>query len=175
MAYDFKAQELAFSLFARGLSKEKALRIMRKEYPGISGATWDDWASKLRWKDRRAALDMKSRDFDELCRDTARVLMLELNEIRQKLVTLIRDGKIDTQTVYAYTSTAKQIADLAKQHMATQEPATVAIAVLQAAIEKLLSELRALPGLQAPLEANAKAVGQIVTQIGEEFGREAVK
>jgi methyl-accepting chemotaxis protein len=172
MAYDSKAQEFAFSFYQRGWSKEKSLREIRKVYAGFSGSTWDEWEARLGWKERRAAADMKAREFEELCRDTARVLITELNEIREKLVASIRDGKLDNQTVYAYTSTARQISDLAKQHMAGQDPRRVSMEVLQSAIEKLLAGLREMADMAKPLEANAAAIGKLVSQIGEEFGQE---
>lgn len=172
MAYDAKAKELAFSYYARGYSKERALRELQKIYPGMSGSTWDAWADKGDWKTRRASLDLKAREFDELCQDTARILIAELNEIREKLIASVRDGKVDNQTVYAYTSTARQIAELSRQHIASRDPRRIATQTLMEVIEKLLSRLRELPGLAAPLEANAKAVGEVVTGIGEEFGAE---
>lgn len=175
MAYDKKAQEFAFGFFAQGLSKEKALAAIRKEYPGFSGSTWDEWVVKLQWAERRATLDLKARDFAELCQDTAQVLMLELNEIREKLIGLIRDGKLDSQTVYAYMSTARQMSELARQHMESQEPEQIAMATLQSAIEQLLGRLRQISELAKPLEQHASAVGKIVEEIAEEFGREATR
>lgn len=172
MAYDAKAKEIGFSFFSRGYSKEKALREMQKIYPGLSGSTWDSWVEKGEWKARRATLDLKAREFDELCQDTARILIAELNEIREKLISSVRDGKVDNQTVYAYTSTARQIADLSRQHIAGRDPRRIAAQTLMEVIEKLLSRLRELPGLAAPLEANAKGVGEIVTNLGEEYGAE---
>jgi hypothetical protein len=170
MAYDSKAQEFAFGFYARGVSKEKALREIRRVYPGLSGSTWDSWVKTLGWEQRRAASDMKLREFEELCRDTARILITELNEIREKLMANVKAGKCDTQTVYAYTSTARQIADLSRQHLATQDPRRISMDVLMSAIEKLLSGLREIEGLAAPLERHASAVGDLVTKIGEEFG-----
>ena len=175
MAYDVKAQEFAFSFFARGWSKEKSVREIRKVYPGFSGSTWDTWVEQLGWRERRAAADMKLREFEELCRNTAKALILELNEIREKLLARIREGGTDTQTVYAYTSTAKQLAELARQHMAAQDPRRVSMEVLMSAIERLLAGLREMAGLGEPLEKNASAIGELVTKIGEEFGAESLR
>lgn len=175
MAYDAKAREFAFGFFAQGLSKEKALREIRKVYPGFSGATWDDWERRFDWKQRRAKSDAKLADFNDQCRDTARALMLELNDIRTKLYNQIKGEKFDTQTVYAFTSVTKQISDLARQHLAGQDPARVAMETLRGAFEKFLAGLREIDGLAKPLEARAAAVGQLVEKIGEEFGAEALR
>jgi methyl-accepting chemotaxis protein len=175
MAYDTKAQEFAFQFYAKGISKEKALREIKKVYPGFSGSTWDEWVEKLQWRERRAAADMKLREFEILCRDTARALVLELNEIRENLLAKIRKGDADTQTVYAFTSTAKQIADLTRQQLAAQDPRRISMEVLMQSIEKLLAGLREMAGLAKPLEANATAIGELVTQIGDEFGAESLK
>lgn len=172
MAYDSKAKDLAFSFFAKGYSKEKSLREIQKIYPGLSGSTWDSWCEKGDWKVRRAALDLKAQQFDELCQDTAQVLINELNEIREKLIASVREGKVDNQTVYAYTSTARQIADLSRQHIANRDPRRIAAQTLMEMIEKLLSRLREIPGLTQPLEQNAKAIGEAVTQLSEEYGAE---
>lgn len=175
MAYDLKAQEFAFQFYAKGISKEKALREIKKVYPGFSGSTWDEWVDRLQWRERRAASDMKLREFEALCRDTARALVLELNEIREGLLKKIRDNQGDTQTIYAFTSTAKQIAELTKQQLAAQDPRQVSMEVLMTAIEKLLAGLREMAGLAKPLEANATQIGELVTQIGDEFGAERLR
>lgn len=172
MAYDLKAQEFVFGFYLRGWSKERAMPEIRKVYAGFSGSTWDEWERKYDWKLRRAQADSKRRDFEELCRDTARALMHELNTIRERLFNEIRENGSDTQKVYAFTSVTKQIADLARQHLAAQDPMRVSMEVLTRAFEKLLAGLREMEGLQKPLEANAAAIGKLVSQIGEEFGEE---
>ena len=173
MAYDTQAQEFVYGFYARGWSKERSLPEIRKVYPGFSGSTWDDWAKKFDWPQRRALADAKLREFDDLCRDAARSLLLELNEIRERLLKDISEGKADTQTYYAFNSIAKQIAELARQHLAGQDPQKIALEVLMAAIEKLLTGLRSIDGLARPLEVYAKQIGQLVTEISEEFSREA--
>jgi methyl-accepting chemotaxis protein len=161
LAYDTQAQEFVYGFYARGWSKERSLPEIRKVYPGFSGSTWDDWAKKFDWPQRRALAD------------AARSLLLELNEIRERLLKDIREGKADTQTYYAFNSIAKQIAELARQHLAGQDPQKIALEVLMAAIEKLLTGLRSIDGLARPLEVYAKQIGQLVTEISEEFSREA--
>lgn len=173
MAYDLKAQEFVYGFYARGWSKERALPDIRKVYPGFSGSTWDEWVKKLDWPARRAQADAKLREFEDLCRDTTRLLLLELNEIREKLLLVIRSDKADTQTYYAYKTIAAQIADLAREHLSSQDPQKVAAEVLTTAIEKLLTGMRSIDGLAPALERHARQVGELVTSISEEFGREA--
>ncbi len=172
MAYDTQAQDFAYSFYARGWSRERALPEIRKVYPGFSASTWDEWVKRLDWPQRRALADVKLREFDDLCRDAARSLLLELNEIRERLLKDIRAGKADTQTYYAFNSIAKQIAEMSRQHLSAQDPQKVAIEVLAAAIEKLLVGLRGIDGLAGPLETHAKRVGELVGEISEEFARE---
>jgi methyl-accepting chemotaxis protein len=172
LAYDTQAQEFVYGFYARGWSKERALPEIRKVYAGFAGSTWDEWIKKFDWPQRRALADAKLREFDDLCKDANRTLLLELNEIRERLLKDIREGKADTQTYYAYGSIAKQIAALSQQHLAAQDPQKVAIEVLAAAIEKLLLGLRGIDGLAGPLEAHAKRVGELVGEISEEFARE---
>ncbi len=173
MAYDTQAQEFVYGFYARGWSKERALPEIRKVYAGFSGSTWDEWVKKLDWPARRALADAKLREFDELCRDASRTLLLELNEIRERLLKDIRAGKADTQTYYAFNSIAKQIAEMSRQHLSSQDPQKVAIEVLTTAIEKLLTGMRSIDGLAPALERHAKAIGEIVTTITEECGRES--
>lgn len=173
MAYDTKAQDFVFSFYLRGWSKERALPEIRKVYPGFSASTWDEWERKFDWKTRRALADLKRREFEELCRDTARALMLELNAIRQRLFQEIKENAADTQKVYAFTSVTKQIADLARQHLAQQDPQRISMEVLSRAIEKFLAGLRSIRGLEKPLEDHAAQVGKLVQEIGAEFGQEA--
>jgi methyl-accepting chemotaxis protein len=172
LAYDLKAQELVYGYYARGWSKERALPEIRKVYPGFAGSTWDEWVKKLDWPQRRALADAKLREFEDLCRDTTRTLLLELNEIREKLIADVRDGKADTQTYYAFNSVAKQIAEMSRQHLASQDPQKVAVEVISQAVDRLLTGLRGIDGLERPLAVNAREIGQLVTQISEEFGRE---
>lgn len=170
MAYDAKAQEFAYGLYAQGLSKEKALAQIRKHYPGFSGATWDEWVAKLAWKERRAAADAKAREFDSLCQDTARALMQQLAEIKEELFTHIKAGKAGTQEIYAFTSVTKQMADLAKTHLAKKDPMRISIELLNTAFEKFLSGLRSLPGMEKPLEQNASQIGRLLIDIAEAHG-----
>ncbi|MFB3828945.1 MAG: hypothetical protein ACE15B_19420 [Bryobacteraceae bacterium] len=174
MAYDTKAQEFAYGFYARGWSRERSLAEIRKQYPGFSGSTWDEWVKKLDWPARRAAADAKLREFDDLCRDTARLLLMELNEIRERLVGQIRNAKEpDTQIVYAYNSISKQIAELARTHLEDRDGQRVTMEVLRRAFDKFMEELRGIDGLARPLEANAEAIGQAVARIADEFGVEA--
>ena len=173
MAYDTKAQEFVYGFYARGWSKERALPEIRKCYPGFSGSTWDDWVKKFDWPARRAAADAKLREFDDLCRDTARLLMLELNEIRERLLKEIREGKTDTQTVYAFNSVAKQIASLAEMHLAERDNDRIALAVLSQAFDEFLGRLRDIDGLGPTLERSAREIGELVVAVSEKFGREA--
>lgn len=173
MAYDTQAQEFVYSFFAKGWSRDRALPEIRKVYAGFAGSTWDEWAKRFDWPARRALADAKLREFDELCRDATRTLLLELNEIREKLLVVIRGDKADTQTYYAYKTIAAQIADLAREHLSSQDPQKVAAEVLTTAIEKLLTGMRSIDGLAPALERYARQIGELVTSITEEFGREA--
>lgn len=173
MAYDTQAQEFAYGFYARGYSKERALREIRKCYPGLSGSTWDEWVSKLDWKQRRALADAKLRDFEELARNTASVLLLELDEVRKRLYTQIQGGKeLDTQLVYAFNSVSKQINEIARQHLASRDDDRIATQVLNLAFERFLAELTEIPVLGEALRANAARVGQAVEKIAEQLGRE---
>lgn len=173
MAYDTKAQEFVYGFFARGWSKERSMPEIRKVYPGFAGSTWDEWVKRFDWPARRATADAKLREFDDLCRDTARLLMLELNEIREKLLAQIRGGQTDTQTVYAYNSTAKQIAALSEMHLAERDNDRIALGVLSQAFDEFVSGLRDLDGLGPALERNAGAIGELVTAVSEKYGRAA--
>lgn len=172
MAYDSQAQEFAYSFYAKGWSKPRALAEIRKVYPGLSASTWDEWVEKLDWRARRGLADAKLREFEDLVRDTARVLLLELDEIRKKLYEQVKGGTPDTQTVYAYTSVVKQIADISRQHLTSRDGDRVAMDVLNNAFERLLSELREIEGLAKPLEEHAAEVGRVVAAVAEQFGRE---
>ncbi len=172
MAYDSKAQEFAYSFYARGLSREKAVREIRKVYAGFSGSTWDEWETKLGWKQRRALADAKLREFEDSCRDLNRTLLLELGEIRSGLFKTIVDGKADAQTYYAYLRLAKQTHEISAAHFAGRDNDRVAVKVLDDAVQLLLLELRGIPGLMRPLEENAAAVGAAVAEVVEKFGQE---
>jgi len=173
VAYDSKAHEFVFDFYRRGWSKERALVEIRKVYAGFSGSTWDEWIKKFDWPRRRALADVQLREFEDLCRDTNKTLLFELDKIRNQLSAAISEGDIDTQTVYAYTKVAKQMAEIADQHLASGDSRRVAMGVLSLAFEKLLSGLQEVEGLAEPLKKSATAVGQLVTRISEEFGREA--
>lgn len=176
MAYDVKAQDFAFSFYAKGFSKERALKEICKVYPGFSGATWDAWVIKLDWKTRRALLDVKARELDDFCSDAARAIILDLHDVQQKLLAKIKtaeEGAVDTQVIYAYNAVSKQIVDLARHHLASKDPLRVSMEALNSAIEKFLSELRELPGMGPVLQSNAGEIGRLVERIGEEFGRAA--
>lgn len=173
MAYDAKAQEHAYSFYARGWSKARALLEIRRVYAGFAGSTWEEWEKKLEWKERRALADAKLRDFEDTCRDTARLLLLELNHIRAGLYAQVKDGPADTQTVYAYGSIVKQIVDLSARHLASRSEERVAMEVLNAALSSFLTGLRQIDGLCEPLEQHAEQVGALVTAAAEQFGMEA--
>ncbi len=170
MAYDTQAQELAFSLYARGWSNEKCVREMRKVYPGFAGSTYDEWVKKLDWPARRAVLDQKRMEFEELCQDTSRLLVLELNTIRKKLFDQIKAGTVDAQTVYAHARVAKQIAELTQKHLDKQDLLKLSMDLLTTAFETFLSRMRELDGMAPLLEKHAPQIGTMVAEIGEQFG-----
>jgi hypothetical protein len=170
MAYDLKAQEYAYSFYARGMSKERALREIRKSYPGLSGSTWDEWVEKLGWRERRAEADIKLREFEDLAQNTAKVLLLELDAIRKKLAADIEKNGAETQAVYAYTSVAKQIAELSRQHLASRDGGRLALEVLNAAFERFLTELRDDADLAKVLAAKSTLIGKAAEKVAEEFG-----
>lgn len=172
MAYDAKAQEFVYGFYARGWSRDRSLPEIRKVYAGFAGSTWDKWLKDLDWPARRAASDVALREFEDLCRDTTRVLVIELKTIKDALFDKVKDGKGDTQTVYAYTSVTKQIAELTREHMADRDVDRVAIGVLNTAVEQLLTGLRGINGLAKPLEAHAAEIGDIVAAIAQQHGRE---
>lgn len=172
MAYDTRAQDFAFGFYAKGLSREKAVREIRKVYPGFAASTWDEWVKKLDWEARRAAADLKKREFEDLCENTAQAILLELSEIRERLLKDIRTGKGDTQTVYAFNAISKQIIDLARAHLVTKDQAKVSIVILEQALEKFIAGLRSIDGLGPVLEKHAASIGKLAEQVGEEMGQE---
>jgi uroporphyrinogen-III synthase len=172
MAYDQKAQDFAYTFYSRGVSRDRAVREIRKVYAGFSGSTWDEWEKKLAWRERRAQADVKLREFEELAQNTASVLLLELDEIRKKLLRDIGERGADVQTVYAYTSVAKQISEISRQHLANRDGGRVALEVLNLAFQHFLTELREIPDLAKPLEANAAKVGKLIEKTAQEFGLE---
>jgi hypothetical protein len=172
VAYDAKAQDFAYSFYARGWSKARALPKIREVYAGFSGSTWDEWEAKFGWRERRAAAEVKRIEFETLLNDTARVLLVELDEVRKPLYDKVRTGTADTQTVYAYTSIVKQIADITRQQLAMRDGDRVAMETLTRAFDGLFAKLREISDLGAALERNAEAVGAAVAQVAESFGRE---
>jgi hypothetical protein len=170
MAYDVRAQEFAYGLYARGWSKERALKEIRKTYAGFGGSTWDAWVEQLGWRERRAAADLKLREFEDLCQNAAKELLLELDQIRKKLWKQIAANGADSQVVYAYNAIAKQIADLARQHLANRDGGRVVLEVLNVAFERLFGELRKDDDLARVLAARSVVVGRAVEMVAEEFG-----
>lgn len=174
MAYDTQTQEFAYGFYARGWSKDRALREIRKVYAGFSGSTWDEWVSKLDWKQRRALADAKLREFEELARNTASVLLLELEEVRRRIYDQIKNAKeLDTQLVYSFNSVSKQMNEIARQHLASRDGDRVAMQVLNLAFERFLTELREIPAVAKVLEENAARVGQAAEKVAEQLGRES--
>jgi hypothetical protein len=172
MAYDQKAQDFAFSFFTRGMSRDRAVREIRKVYPGFSNSTWDAWVESLGWRERRAQLDFKRAEFERIAEDAAQVLMLELNEMREKLKAELLANPADTQRGYFYASICKQIAALATDHLKGRADQRVATDVLMRAFERFITGLRDMPGLEPALEANAARIGKLTEDIAGEFGRE---
>lgn len=170
MAYDLRAQEFAYSFYARGMSKERALREIRKSYPGLSGSTWDEWVEKLGWRERRAEADIKLREFEDIAQNTAKVLLLELDRLRKKIAEGIEKNGPDSQAVFAYTRVVSQIADLARQHLANRDGGKLALEVLNAAFERFLTLLRDDAAVANVLAGKATLVGKAAEQVAEEFG-----
>lgn len=173
MAYDAKAQEFAYGFYGRGWSKERALREIRKSYPGFSGSTWDEWVEKLDWRGRRAAADAKLREFDDLVRDSDRAMLLELDELRKNAWKAVNVEKPDPQATYAYLRVVKAIADLCRHQLASRDGGKVVLEVLNAAFERFVTVLREDPELAELLAKKAALVGRAVEKVAEEFGAEA--
>lgn len=173
MAYDKQAQEFVFSFYARGVSKERALPEIRKVYAGFSGSTWDEWEKKLDWKARRAEADRRSREVGQFCERSAETMLGELDVVRLRLLKQITEGGGDTQTVHAYTSVVKQMDALARRYLTQSDPKRVQMEVLSRAMEELFSRLRENPDLAKPLARHAEHIGELVTQISEQYGEGA--
>jgi hypothetical protein len=171
LAYDAKAQEFAFGLYCR-MSKERALEEMRKVYPGVSGSTWDDWVNKLDWRARRAESDARLREFDTVCRDTGRVLMVELQAVKDRLLKELELVPGDTQKVYAFTSVTKQMNDIAAKYLTSRDPRRIQTEVIADVVEKLLAGMRGMDGLGQAMQRNAVPIGQLVARLTQEFGAE---
>jgi len=172
MAYDSKAVDFAYSFYARGWSRAKAVPEIRKVYAGFSGSTWDAMEEKHDWKQRRALADAKIREFEDSCRDIGRTLLLELGAIRSRLYTLIEAGTADVQTYYAFLSVAKRTNEISATHLKGRDNDRVATQVLSEAIEFFLLELRSVPAFTRVLEENAAAVGAAVSVVAENSANE---
>lgn len=173
MAYDAKAQEFAYSFYARGVSKERAVAQIRKTYPGFSASTWDEWVNKLGWRERRADADVRLREFEDLAQNAAKALLLELDTLRKQLWQNLQEKGTDTQAVYAYNAVAKQIAEISRRHLTDRTGSDrVAMEVLNIAFERFLTALREDPELARVLAARSAAVGHAVEKVAEEFGEQ---
>ncbi len=174
MAYDAKAQDFAYSFYARGWSRDRAVAEIRKQYAGFGKSTWDEWERKFDWKARRASAEAKVRALEEDAGDITRAMLLDLNDIRVRLVADLKAKDApDNQAIYAIASVSKRIADLAKQAVANRDGAKVEMEVIHTAIDALLGNLQAIPGVGAVLKENAAAVGSAVAQIADRFGAQA--
>jgi hypothetical protein len=173
LAYDLKAQEFAYSFYVRGYARDRAVREIQKVYAGFSRSTWDEWERKLGWRERRALADAKLREFDELAANTAKVILLSLEDLRKRLVEQIEVApQLDTQIVYAYNSVCKQISDISIRHLDSRDQTKIAMEVLNQAIEDLVQKLKSIEGLGALLEKYADVVGKAVEEVAETYGRE---
>lgn len=174
MAYDARAQEFAYGFYARGWSKAKALPEIQKVYPGFAGSTWDDWVTRYDWKTRRAAAEAKIREFEDTLRDTTRVVLMELNELRLRLLKALQTTDLpDTQAVYAYTKVCQQIVQMSQQYNDSRDSSRLAMDTLDSALTKLITELREFPDVAKALEAHSGEVGREIEAICEQFGRAA--
>ncbi len=171
MAYDAKAQEFVFNFFLRGWSRDRALPKIREVYPGFAASTWDEWEKKHDWKYRRAAADAKAREFEDLLADTPRVLVTDLELQRQALLKAMKEAPtVDPQMIYALNAVSKHITDISVKFLATRDPIRISAEHTGEIVEKLLTELREIPGVGKALAANAEKVGTVVTRVAEAHG-----
>jgi len=173
VAYDTEAHEFVYSFYAKGWSKARALPEIRKVYPGFSGSTWDEWEKKFNWKERRALADARLREFEDRVHSVGLVLLGELDDIRKRLYERLRNGASDNQTVYAYTSVVKRMAELSHAYLSGKDKERVTTEVLGAAIEALLVKLQEIKALKEPLKRHAAEIGAAVSEVAQEFGRQA--
>jgi len=172
--YDDTAREFAFGFYLRGWDRDKAVVEIQKVYPGFAPKTWEAWRAKYDWAQRRAMADAKARDFDRYAGEAWRELLFDLREVHQRMMETFRaSAEADPQIVYALNATAKQIGEIITRHGKAQDPQRVAMEVLQLAMESLLTEMRLVKGLGAPLKRNAEDIGGLVQKIAEKFGRSA--
>lgn len=170
--YDDVAREFVFGFYLRGWACAKAIPEIQKVYPGFSPKTWESWRAKYDWAQRRALADAKARDFDRYAGEAWRDLLFDLREIHNRLMEGFRKtAEPDPQTVYAINATAKQIGEIISRHGKAQDPQRVAMEILQLALESLLTEMRLVKGMGAPLKRNADEIGGLARKIAEKFGR----
>jgi|SRR6185437_1001752 len=172
MAYDSKAIDFAYSFYARGMSRAKAVAEIQKVYAGFSNSTWDEWERKYEWRQRRALADAKVREFEDSCRDIGKTMLLELDGIRKRLYALIESGDCKTETYYAFLSVAKRTHEISATALANRDTDRVAVKVLSDAIETFLLDLRGIPALTRPLEQSSAAVSGAVAEVMEKFGQQ---
>ena len=168
--YDETAKEFVYGFYARGYSRDKALKEIRKVYPGFAKATWDRWEVEHNWKERRALADAKVAEFEQFAEQAWAELLMDLDALRKTLRKEF-DKKPDPQLAYAFTSVSAQIVNLISKHGGAKDPQKVAMETLALAIEAFVQELKALEGLSAPMKKQAVEVGRRVKKIAEQFGR----
>lgn len=169
-SYDETARELVYGFYARGYSREKALKQIRRVYPGFAAATWDRWLIDHNWPERRALADAKVAQFETFAEQAWIELLMDLDAIRRKLRAEF-DQKPDPQLAYAFTSVSAQIVNLVAKHGGAKDPQKVAMETLALALESFIQELKTVESLGGPLKKRAQEVGRLVKKIAEQFGR----
>ncbi len=171
MAYDSQAHEFVFSFYLKGGSWERWLPKINEVYPGISKSTCQTWEERFEWRKRRAELDHKRADFEDLVRDYSRVLVADLEIARVKLLEQIQAGEISNQTYYQFAAITGQIAKICAEHEKRRDPDRIALAVLNEAFEAFVQRLAAIPALNKVISASTDEIGKAVADIADRYGR----
>lgn len=104
MAYDARANSKAFGLFLSGLSLDKIIKEMRKEYPGFAKETVRSWIKDGDWESERADYQRKQLEREKkllsLEDDLMDSLLAQKERYEKKFAAAV-DG-IDTQDNFGY-------------------------------------------------------------------------
>ena len=168
--YDERAREFAFGFYLRGVSRERALPEIRKQYAGFSAATWDAWEKQYDWKARRAAADERRREFEQLMQETPRLMVMDLEEARQAVMKRIRTGDASPQLIFSLRDLSAQITEIGEKFLASKDPIRMRMDSVNAVVEGLLNELRSIEGVAEALEEKASLVGRAVETVAQQHG-----
>jgi hypothetical protein len=173
MAYDSKAHEFVFSFYLKGGGWDRWMPKINLIYPGIAKSTCEQWEKRFNWPARRAELDHKRSEFEDTVRDYRRVMIVDLEIARTKLLEQIQEGQISNQTYYQFTTVCRSIAQLCSEHERQRDPDQIAMQVLTEAFEMLVQRFAAIPALAKVMESASDEIGKSIAEVAERYGRAA--